>query len=566
MNQLLNQVRDLLVSMTPAARVTALLLVGVIVVSLGYLVQHHAASPDDYLFNGDFLPATDADRAEAAIAQAGLNGYVREGNRIRVPRGQKAEYLAAVADAGALPANFHTLLENALDLGPFADPETRRQRMKAAREQQLSMVVRAMHGVEEAQVIYDMREPRGLSKTGEVTATVSVQPSPGEAVDSRRLKLIKKAVAGAIVGLTPERVTVVNLGDGTFMGDSGISEESFDDPYYQHRIAYEQLMKSKIEDLLSYIPGIRVQVTAELDDIVESTTRTTTPDGEPAPLRETRQDTESQRARVDVGGQVGLTAQGPARANEQMSDTKITDTTRDGSSETQNLVGTKDQFQRQSGLVPKHVRAGIAIPRSYLIEVWRENQRRKGEDPNKAFPADIETQLDLIRTQLVQNIGEVVVPLLPKELAKDSFSDVKVTFFESLTPAPLEAPGIAGQSLAWLSQNVNTLVMAGIALVSLVMLRSIVKSIPPAEPITGFGGTALSLNLGGGGTMGAGMNVVGGGDVGGVADEIAIEEAERRPRLKLKKGPSLKDDLTDIVREDPDAAAAILRGWISNAG
>jgi flagellar biosynthesis/type III secretory pathway M-ring protein FliF/YscJ len=36
--------------------------------------------------------------------------------------------------------------------------------------------------------------------------------------------------------------------------------------------------------------------------------------------------------------------------------------------------------------------------------------------------------------------------------------------------------------------------------------------------------------------------------------------------LKLKKGVSMKDDLTEIVREDPDAAAAIIRGWIGNAG
>ncbi|MCH8840301.1 MAG: hypothetical protein IH831_06415, partial [Planctomycetes bacterium] len=329
LNQATSQIRELFVSMTPAARVTALLLVGVILVSLGYLFQHHSAGPDDYLFNGEFLPASDVDRAEAAIAQAGLSDYERVGNRLRVPRGHKAEYLAAVADAGALPPNFHSLLEDALDLGPFVDPETRRQRMKAAREQQLSMIIRAMHGIEEAQVIYDMREPRGLSKTGQVTATVSVQPTPGEAIDARRMKMIKKAVAGAIVGLTLEKVMVVNLGDGTYLSDDSISSESFDDPYFQTRIAYERHMKSNIEDLLSYIPGIRVQVTAELDDVLESTTRTTTPEGDTAPLRESSQDIESKKTHTDVGGQVGLRAQGPSRSNEQLSNEKVTDTISD---------------------------------------------------------------------------------------------------------------------------------------------------------------------------------------------------------------------------------------------
>ena len=36
--------------------------------------------------------------------------------------------------------------------------------------------------------------------------------------------------------------------------------------------------------------------------------------------------------------------------------------------------------------------------------------------------------------------------------------------------------------------------------------------------------------------------------------------------LVLKKGDSLKDDLIEIVQEDPDAAAAILRSWIGNTG
>jgi flagellar biosynthesis/type III secretory pathway M-ring protein FliF/YscJ len=39
-----------------------------------------------------------------------------------------------------------------------------------------------------------------------------------------------------------------------------------------------------------------------------------------------------------------------------------------------------------------------------------------------------------------------------------------------------------------------------------------------------------------------------------------------RPKLRLKRGPSLKEDLSELVKEDPDGAAAILRTWIGNAG
>ena len=94
--------------------------------------------------------------------------------------------------------------------------------------------------------------------------------------------------------------------------------------------------------------------------------------------------------------------------------------------------------------------------------------------------------------------------------------------------------------------------MAGVALVGLVMLRSLVKSIPPADPVGSLeGAPTLSLNL---------------GDTENEPTPATdAEDPGERPRLKLKKGPNLKDDLTEIVREDPDAAAAILRGWIGNA-
>jgi flagellar M-ring protein FliF len=83
------------------------------------------------------------------------------------------------------------------------------------------------------------------------------------------------------------------------------------------------------------------------------------------------------------------------------------------------------------------------------------------------------------------------------------------------------------------------------------MLRSMVKSVPSSDSVVAFGTPTVSLHQGD-------------TESDSAAGEEPDEEEERRPRLKLKKGHSLKDDLTDIVREDPDAAAAILRSWISN--
>src|SRR5437762_6443936 len=131
LNKALAQLSELFRSMTPGARITAGLLLAVVVISVGYLFQHGVSGPDTYLFGGEPLADGTLTRVEAAIAKAGLSDYQREGGRIRVPSGQQAKYLAAVADAGALPPNFNTILENALDKGgPWESGEATRQRLK----------------------------------------------------------------------------------------------------------------------------------------------------------------------------------------------------------------------------------------------------------------------------------------------------------------------------------------------------------------------------------------------------------------------------------------------------
>src|SRR5262249_51685667 len=179
---------------------------------------------DTYLFGGEPISSGQLDRVEAAIAKAGLSDFQREGFRIRVPSGQQAKYLAAVADAGALPPNFNTILENALDKGgPWESREATRERLKVAKQQTLSEIVRGMYWVENAIVWYDEHESQQLgrlSTTKQITASVSVKPIAGEVLSPQRAKNIQKLVAHA-VNMKPNDVAVTNLGDGGPTGGDG---------------------------------------------------------------------------------------------------------------------------------------------------------------------------------------------------------------------------------------------------------------------------------------------------------------------------------------------------------
>ena len=89
--------------------------------------------------------------------------------------------------------------------------------------------------------------------------------------------------------------------------------------------------------------------------------------------------------------------------------------------------------------------------------------------------------------------------------------------------------------------------MIGLAVVSLVMLRSMIKAVP--EP--------ASAPLGP-------QRIV--GDDSEPIDENETPEQAVANRLQRFSGSgrSLRDELSELVQEDPDTAAGILRNWISH--
>jgi flagellar M-ring protein FliF len=553
LNQAIAQVSELFRSMTPGARITAGLLLAVVVISFGYLFQHASAGPDAYLFGGEALPDGQLTRAEAAIAQAGLSGYVREGNRIRVPAGQQAAYLAAVADAGALPPNFNTILENALEkAGPWESSAATRERLKIAKQQTLSEIVRAMPWVDEAAVLIGEQQSRGansLSVTNKVTASVNVRPILGEALDPRRARNIEKLVASA-VGIPTENVTVINLGDGSgTAGDDGIDPELFDkSDYYRTKVTLEMQKRAGILGVLRDIPGVRVEVNAELDSVKEEKVRDVKPDPKSVISREVSSLDESTQAAADNGGRPGLEAQGPNRqpavaAAQQGANKQKTETT-----ETEMSVGAVETEILKHGLTPKVVWATVTIPGKYVEDIWR-SKNKDSTDPPK--PEDLRT----LQAEVIAKVENIVEPLLRLEVFKgqDNYKHVSVGFLDSLPMPTIEPPSMASNAMAWTGRYWSTLAMMGVAMFSLLVLRSVVRGTPSAEGTTpAAGAPTLTLHT----------------------DESAKtahaedkdEDELERPRLRLKKGKSLKDDLVEIVREDPDAAADILRSWIGKAG
>jgi len=127
---------------------------------------------------------------------------------------------------------------------------------------------------------------------------------------------------------------------------------------------------------------------------------------------------------------------------------------------------------------------------------------------------------------------------------------VRVVVLDSLPAPTIEPPSLASNAGSWFGRYWNTLAMLGVAMFSLLILRSAVNGKQADPGNASAAGPALALQ----------------GDEPQAKGDASSEQQEERPKLRLRKGNSLKDDLADIVRDDPDAAADILRAWIGKAG
>jgi flagellar M-ring protein FliF len=217
------------------------------------------------------------------------------------------------------------------------------------------------------------------------------------------------------------------------------------------------------------------------------------------------------------------------------------------------MAVSSDEIERSEiGLTPKKVTVSVSVPRRYFADIWRQQNPTTGDQA--AITPDPK-QLAQIETDTISKIKQTVAVLLPQPAdVTDPLTLVTVQPFDDLPVAEITGPGVAEKATSWFGQNWSTLGMIGLAGFSLVMLRSMINS--PANTPAPMPAAAPSPS--------------GGAFAAAVGDEPSEKTAEDKavPKSRLKRhlsdGPSLRDELAEIVREDPDGAATILRSWIGN--
>ncbi|MBN1911121.1 MAG: hypothetical protein JW818_15350 [Pirellulales bacterium] len=543
LNKAFAQIADLFRSMTVGARITSALLLVVVVVSLVYLFTYQVTGSGEYLFDGTPFGHQYLSRMEVALGSANVDFEVDRG-RIRVPKSQKAAAMGALADGEALPPGWNDTLKQALAKDSvFTDPEQRKLRMQEALERELSLYISAMPNVDRAAVRTHSETRRGFQIGNRIvrSASVNVWPIPGQEVSEHQAAVIRDMVAPAF-GMKLADVNVIDVENNrSFRGDLAEGEGAEGYKFRMLKRQDEREWKKKVSDLLSYIPGIRVEANVMLDSIQKLEKRTFKPDQKGVVTQSFSKTQNRDQQGPGTSGRPGFSSMQPGAV--AAAPTRGSHSTDKGEETKESyMVGAETEMKVEAPMTPKVVRIAVNVPRSYFEQVWFTlNPTPQGEEPQKPKPQD----LSAIEKQEKDKIKKQIAGLLTAENVVNRDDLVSVETFQDLAPPPMPETPMTQTMLFWLEEYWTTLGMLGLVGFSLLMLRSMIRSGAGEGTSTKKKAKAAS---------------------GEIEEEDKPMEPEIEHRLMrfAKSGASLRDELSDLVREDTEAAANILRTWIGS--
>jgi type III secretory pathway lipoprotein EscJ len=241
---------------------------GLVAASLGWaawLLRDQPIREEAELLAGSVLPSSELALMEAAFDRAQLTDYRTEGGRVYVPRSRQSAYMRALVDAEALPREFGGSLRRALaNNSPWQSKAVQAELLRVATQDELSLVLCSMPGIERAAVLYDVEQQAGLTGGSVKTASVSIRTQPDAELDASRVQAIRVLVAASIAGLSPERVAVTDLRNGrVFAGPLEAGTDDVAGLALARKLAYERALATKLRQAIAYVKGAVVDVTAE---------------------------------------------------------------------------------------------------------------------------------------------------------------------------------------------------------------------------------------------------------------------------------------------------------------
>lgn len=544
-----DRIRQQLGELSASQRMLTVTLLAVMAVTLVYWVRY-AGKPEMVALLDQPMGAEDVTRLRGKLGGMGIR-YEVTGDRLMVPSEQRDAALGALAFDQALPTStstgFDALIKN---ISPFGGETQNAQWWGQAKQAKLAEMMRGWPGVLDANVIIDSTERRTFTNPVQPKATINIKTRDGRRPEKKLVMAAADLVAGAQSGLDRGRVTVIVNGVSFPMHDQGAdSVAAGGGELIELRQQYEEYFTRKINNQLRWLNAeVFVSVTVDVNNRSTQAVETKyDPKGtakvETRQRTRTSEDQTSQRAGGEPGA--GANIQGSI-ADADTGGDEVSSNTNEDETEYQSGLSRVETTSRE-GPGGATVRAAtVRVPHSYFVRMYRERNPGGGgagtTEPNEAaLQPLLERELGKIRAEVKGCVG----------LSDDALATVE-TYADAVLASAEAAPvAPASNVAAVVGVHGKEIALGALAVVSLFMVSMMVRKgspAPVAAPAEAPGPVPQ---------LAAGEEVVGeAGDGEQMLDGMELDEDAAKTQQMLGQ-------VSDLVKENPDAAANLIKRWLN---
>ena len=551
-----NQIRDLYAGMPPGTRVVAGLLTAVLLVSLIFLVvpgKGTQGMPKDVYLYGDYVFSQSEQMAViSALGSANLKDYTWEAYRLKVPAKKAELYSAALSKAKAVPVDVPAMIvDNARDTSPLVTQSDREDRKFAIMLAAASQKIRKLGGVEDASVTGDSQRVLQNMKPERVRMiNVSVRPIRNREVDKNMRAAILGIAKNSFGIKDAENITITDtITNYTWTG----TDEWFqggDGGYFEKKRDEELEFEQKIISLLGDIDDLKVTASAYLENF-KMWKQFGVNLGKPV-----EGISDSYSLKIDAQGYYWGRRPGYEMQKDNSPlpyrDVSMNESLKFMEKEARDRVGNVmqgDENDKEFGPFPLlGISTTVRVPYSYFLNTWRQTKKMvMGDEAAEPQPGEIELWItdEIVRLKnQLHPLLRMRNPLVTEDAELEKLIIIEPYHTQDMEPLPEET---AWQQLtAWFGGNWKTMGLFVLVAASLGVLWGVTRPQKP-EPIIIYEAPEMP-------------------NVELDSEEYEEDDEESGARRTLepfnKSMRSLQEEVSDLVNENPDAAASVLRQWI----
>ncbi|MBT9446035.1 MAG: flagellar M-ring protein FliF [Hyphomonadaceae bacterium] len=509
---------------------------------------------------------SDVDMAEAGEIASKLDGAKiayelrGDGTAIFVPRSQVMSARLMLSEDG-LPSRGSIGYEifdkqDALGATQFQQNINRLR----ALEGELARTIASIDGVERARVHLVLPERQLFSQDKQAPSASIVLTVKGGQLSQGQVRAVRNLVASAVPGLSVNRVTIADASGKLLAAAEDDSGAAAADAMDERKVAVEERLRKEVQDIVESVVGpgaARVQIAADIDfNRVTSTSQTFDPEGRV--VRETNSTEETSASSDGAGG-------GGASATRNLPDGAGA-SGGSASASGSNTERTEEQVRYEiSNTTKTEIVEGGRIKR-LSVAVAVDGVTAPGADGKPGeWAARDPQELDRITTLVKSAVGF-------DEARGDKVEVVNLKFAQAAAVAGTEAakPSMFDFGKDEIMRGVELFALLIVALgIIFFVLRPLIVGM-----LSGQGGGAPGGLLAGpgGGLVGAG----GGGSVA-IAPPVAgalpapagggggtiIDQQLDIAKIQGQVNSSSVKRVAEVIEQNPDESAQILRTWLS---